>query len=96
MPTLTKNDLARFIKKRGYCHDITYPVAEQMVEDIFEFISEHMAKGDTVRIKNFGTFYLKHRKAQAGRNLHTMELVPVKARLVPAVKFSRILREKVI
>ena len=53
------------------------------------------ARGDHIALRGFGTFKIRHRKAQTGRNPRTGDAVEVPARDVPVFQPSRLLRTRV-
>jgi len=52
---INKNeDIAKFIEKK---HSIKKTDSHRIVRDIFDYISDRVAEGDTVSIKRFGDFH---------------------------------------
>lgn len=64
-------------------------------ENVFENIKERLARGETVRVANFGTFGIRKRIARTAKNPRTGETVQVKAMDVPFFKASKKLKEKI-
>ena len=44
---------------------------ENVLEDIFEILLERFKEKGKVKISNFGTFILRHKKSRIGRNPKT-------------------------
>ena len=66
-----------------------------MVNIIMDVIKETLAKGETVRLVNFGTFKVVARKARKGRNPRTGEAIDIPAKNVVRFKAGKGLAEAV-
>ena len=92
--TLTKRDLVVRISEE------TGLVQQQVLEVIqknLDYISEALAKGNDVELRNFGVFEVKVRKARVGRNPNKPETdVPIPARSVVKFKAGKEMREQVV
>ena len=82
--TLTKRDLVmRISEETGLIRSQVFEV----VQKTLNHITESLAKGDKVELRNFGVFDVKIRKARVGRNPQKPETdVPIPARSM--VKFK--------
>ncbi|MBU6409254.1 MAG: integration host factor subunit beta [Verrucomicrobia bacterium] len=82
--TLTKRDIViRISEETGLAQQQVFDVVQKTLDQI----SEALAKGDKVELRNFGVFEIKVRKARVGRNPNRPETdVPIPAR--PTVKFK--------
>jgi nucleoid DNA-binding protein len=82
--TLTKRDLAnRIAEETGQIQQQVLTVIQKSLD----YITESLAKGDKVELRNFGVFEVRVRKARIGRNPH----VPTKDVAIPersVVKFK--------
>ncbi len=67
---------------------------EQLVNTVFETISEALERGDRVELRGFGAFSLRERKARIGRNPRTGESVDVAAKTIPFFKMGKGMRER--
>ena len=67
---------------------------EQLVNTVFETISEALERGDRVELRGFGAFSLRKRKARIGRNPRTGESVNVAAKTIPFFKMGKGMRER--
>jgi nucleoid DNA-binding protein len=84
MSNLTKRDLVvRISNETGMIqHDVL-----NVIQKTLDYISESLAKGNAVQLRNFGVFEVKVRKARVGRNPNKPENdVPIPPRAV--VKFK--------
>jgi nucleoid DNA-binding protein len=69
----------------------------QVVQRTLDHISEAVAQGATVELRNFGVFEVKVRKARIGRNPNQPETdVPIPRRAVVKFKPGKEMREAVI
>jgi DNA-binding protein HU-beta len=69
--------------------------AQTIVEDVFELISDAMAKGDKIDLRGFGTFSVRESAARTGRNPQTGEPIQIPARRVPGFKPGKELKDRV-
>ena len=91
---MTKRDLViRISNETGLVQQQVLDV----VQKTLDYISEAVAKGETVELRNFGVFEVKIRKARVGRNPNAPETdVPIPARSVVKFKAGKEMREAVI
>lgn len=75
--------------------DVPREKIQEIVESFLTFVKFHIAKGQTIEIRGFGTFSLKHRKRRPARNIHTGAVVPLAERYVPTLKFCDAFRKRV-
>ena len=82
--TLTKKGIVKRISKETGLNKIQ---AFEVVQKTLNYITESLARGDKVELRNFGVFEVKIRKAKMGRNPNKPETdVPIPARSM--VKFK--------
>jgi integration host factor subunit beta len=67
---------------------------EQLVNTVFDAITEALENGDRVELRGFGAFSLRERKARVGRNPRTGEAVSVDAKTIPFFKMGKGMRER--
>lgn len=67
---------------------------EQLVNTVFDTITEALENGDRVELRGFGAFSLRERKARVGRNPRTGEAVSVHAKTIPFFKMGKGMRER--
>ena len=63
-------------------------------EIVFENIKGRLARGETVRVANFGTFGIRQRAARTARNPRTGEKISVQTMNVPFFEADKKLKEK--
>lgn len=92
--TLTKRDLViRISEETGLIQQQVLTV----VQKTLDYISEALAKGDKVELRNFGVFEVKVRKARIGRNPNAPATdVPIPERSVVKFKPGKEMRGEVI
>src|SRR5437763_9512587 len=92
--TLTKRDLVIRISTET---DIPQQQVLEVVQRTLDYISEALAKGENVELRNFGVFEVKVRKARVGRNPNAPAAdVPIPPRAVVKFKPGKEMREAVI
>ena len=64
---------------------------ERVVGCIFDTITDALAQGHSVTVRNFGTFSVRQRKARLSHNPRTGERIHVHARNKPAFRMGRAL-----
>lgn len=67
---------------------------ENIVNAIFDGITDALAEGNRVELRGFGAFSVKNRPARIGRNPRTGDSVPVEEKSVPFFKAGKELRER--
>jgi nucleoid DNA-binding protein len=92
--TLTKRDLViRISEETG----VTQTQVHDAVQKTLDYITEALAKGDKVELRNFGVFEVKVRKARVGRNPNKPETdVPIPARSMVKFKMGKEMRADVL
>lgn len=91
---MTKRDLViRISSETGLVQQHVLDV----IQKTLDYISQSVAQGRKVELRNFGVFEVKIRKARVGRNPNAPETdVPIPARAVVKFKPGKEMREKVI
>ena len=91
---MTKRDIVlRITEETGL---VQYDVLE-VVQKTLDHISEALAEGTTVELRNFGVFKVKVHKARVGRNPHKPEIdVPIPAKAGVKFKPGREMRKAVM
>jgi nucleoid DNA-binding protein len=98
METITKRELAIRITDRlgADGHKITQQDVLEVLQTLIEEITESLAKGDTVVMRNFGAFQVREMKAKIGRNpKNPGKDVPIPARAAVKFKPGKEMKEKV-
>tara|TARA_B100000989_G_scaffold98279_1_gene71693 strand:+ start:2007 stop:2300 length:294 start_codon:yes stop_codon:yes gene_type:complete len=68
-------------------------ICENLLEDFFLILLEELIKNKIVKISNFGTFTLRHKKSRLGRNPKTLEKSIISERNVILFKPSKQLKK---
>lgn len=91
---MTKRDLVLRISNET---NLSQQEVLDVVQKTLNYITEALAKEDTVELRNFGVFEVKVRKARIGRNPNApAHDVPIPPRAVVKFKAGKEMREKVI
>ena len=98
MATITKRELAIKITDqlgiKGLA--LTQQDVLEVVQSLIDEITESLAQGDTVVMRNFGTFEVREMKAKIGRNpKNPSNPVPIPARAAVKFKPGKEMKEKV-
>lgn len=73
---LSKSDLAKRVAEQM---GVSQAKANQMVNMVFDSITEALGRGEEVRLTGFGTFRVSERGARMGRNPRTGEPIQIPA-----------------
>jgi|SRR5690606_33609751 integration host factor subunit alpha len=90
--TLTRADLTNAIYEEV---GLSQNEAANLVEMVLELISDSLARGNDVKITNFGTFQVRQKNARVGRNPKTGEEVPISPRRVIVFRPSANMKSRV-
>src|SRR5271169_5055998 len=92
--TLTKRDLVvRISEETGLNQSQVFDI----VQKTLDYITESLAKGGKVEIRNFGVLEVKIRKARVGRNPNRPETdVPIPVRAMVKFKAGKEMRAEVL
>ncbi|MBT0666407.1 integration host factor subunit beta [Geobacter pelophilus] len=74
---------------------LSYKKAEEIVNTIFDAMTDAMIQGDRIEIRGFGSFVVNDYKAYTGRNPKTGESIAVKPKKLPFFKVGKELKERV-
>ena len=89
---LTKKEIINSIYMQlGYSKKLI----ENILEDLFDILLESLKDKGKVKISNFGTFILRHKKSRIGRNPKTKKEAVISERTVILFKPSKSLKNKV-
>jgi integration host factor subunit alpha len=90
--TVTRADLVQTITEKFM---VSKPVAVELLESVLELLSEALAKGEKVKILNFGTFSVHQKPERIGRNPRTRIEAKITARRAVKFKAAAVLKDKV-
>jgi integration host factor subunit beta len=75
--------------------ELTYKKAEEIVNILFDSMSDTLVKGGRIEIRGFGSFVVKDYKAYQGRNPKTGQVIEVRPKKLPFFKVGKDLRDRV-
>lgn len=75
---------------------LTKKAAGEALGAVLGAIGDALAKGDSVQLIGFGTFFVGKREARDGRNPRTGEVIKIKAASTPKFKAGKALKDKVV
>ncbi|MDQ0188493.1 HU family DNA-binding protein [Alicyclobacillus cycloheptanicus] len=87
---MNKTELVQAVSERT---ELSRKDASEVVEAVFEVITEALANGEKVQLVGFGNFEIRERAARKGRNPQTGEVIDIAASRVPAFRAGKTLRE---
>ncbi len=89
---MTKKDMAKAIADEM---GLTHVQAREIVQRVFDGITETLLHEGRIELRNFGVFAVRKRKPRRARNPRTGEQVDVPAKLVVTFKPGRDMEERV-
>ncbi len=89
---MTKSEL---IDRVARSTDVTKSRAEQVVNCVFDSMTQALERDEGIEIRGFGSFTVRHYKSYTGRNPRTEEQVHVPAKRQPFFKVGKELKELV-
>lgn len=90
---MTKTDLINALHEK--IGGIAKKDINELIDGLVDIIGAELAKGESVEIRGFGSFVRRQRAKRTARNPKTGKPVQVKARMVPAFRPSKTLRDRV-
>ena len=78
-PALTKAQLAEMLFEQI---GLNKRESKEMVDAVFDLITEKLVQGEEVKISGFGNFQIRTKSPRPGRNPRTGEPIPIEARRV--------------
>ncbi|MFP6581905.1 MAG: HU family DNA-binding protein [Candidatus Hydrogenedentota bacterium] len=87
---MTKRELVIQVANRL---GMTQNEVSDVVQTMFDTVTETLVQGDRLEIRNFGVFEVKSRDARIGRNPRTGEEVPIPAKRVASFRPGKVLKD---
>jgi nucleoid DNA-binding protein len=76
---------------------LTQQMIMRIVQRTLDLITDYLAQGKTVELRNFGVFEVKERKPRIGRNPNAPDKdIPIPRRTVVKFKQGKVMRERVL
>ena len=88
---MNKTELAAVVAEKA---EVSKRDAEAVLDKVLEVIGEALAKGETVKLSNFGVFEPKERAARVGTNPSSGAKINIPASKSVTFKVSKSLKEK--
>ena len=82
--SLTRKELTQCVHQT--LPQLSYQQSKQLVDEVIEEILAAFTRGEDVKLRGFGTFHLRDKKARIGRNPKTLEDAIITARRVVTFK----------
>ena len=89
---MNKSELIEIISEKG---NIPKKRAEEVVNLVFDSMTEALVKGDRIEIRGFGSFVNRDYGSYTGRNPRTGESIEVEPKKLPFFKVGKELKERV-
>lgn len=90
--TLTRMDLSEAVFREV---GLSRNDSAQLVENVLEYMSDALVRGEQVKISSFGTFSVRDKSARIGRNPKTGQEVPINPRRVLTFRPSHLMKDRV-
>jgi integration host factor subunit beta len=74
---------------------ISLKKAEEIINTVFDSMTNAMLSGDRIEIRGFGSFVVNDYKAYTGRNPKTGDSIAVKPKKLPFFKVGKELKERI-
>ena len=74
---------------------ISFKKAEEIVNSIFDTMTQALVEGDRIEIRGFGSFVVRDYESYTGRNPKTGDPIEVKPKKLPFFKVGKELKERV-
>ena len=89
---MNKSDLVNMIAEQA---KLQHKTAEEVVNLIFDSMSNALVQGGRIEIRGFGSFVVREYESYKGRNPRTGESIQVKPKKLPFFKVGKELKELV-
>ena len=89
---MNKSELIEILSEKK---NISYKKSEEIVNTIFDVMSDALINGERIEIRGFGSFVINEYKSYVGRNPKTGESIDVKPKKLPFFKVGKELKERV-
>ena len=89
---MTKDELVRQVADQT---GLTINDTKNIVQTVFDTISDSLSTDEKIKISGFGTFAVKKRAAFKGRHPKTGEILDISESIQPVFEASKQLKEKV-
>ena len=91
-PTVSLKQIAGALAEK---HEMPKKQSEQLLNDLIALLTQHLKKGDRIRMAGLGILQVRNRPARMGRNPATGEAIKIKASRKSAFRPAKELKESV-
>ena len=94
---MANNTVTRTMLVEAICREagLSRNECANLLEDVLKTVADRLAEGTTVKIANFGSFIVRHKKSRIGRNPKTGEETPISARRAVVFRPAKKLKYRV-
>ena len=89
---MTKKDIALKIAEEANLKQV---VVKEVIQRLLEHVTDSLAKGEKIELRNFGVFKVKSRRPRVGRNPKTGETVNIPERKTVVFRPGMAMKKKV-
>jgi integration host factor subunit beta len=89
---MTKAD---FVERGAATVQLPKAQTATVLTQCLQAIMDALQAGESVDLRGFGRFHLRHRQPRAGRNPRTGETIPIPAKAVPSFTAGKAFQERV-
>jgi integration host factor subunit beta len=86
---------SELIEALALSNNLSYKKAEEVINTIFDAMTNALLSGERIEIRGFGSFVIKEYEAYVGRNPKTGATIDVKPKKLPFFKVGKELKERV-
>ena len=86
---------SELIEALALTNNLSYKKAEEVINTIFDSMTDALLTGERIEIRGFGSFVIKEYEAYVGRNPKTGDTIDVKPKKLPFFKVGKELKERV-
>jgi nucleoid DNA-binding protein len=86
---------AELIEQVAATVDLSKAQTDAVLTQCLQAIMAALQAGESVELRGFGRFSLRHRQARAGRNPRTGQTIPIPAKAVPTFTAGKAFQEQV-
>lgn len=86
---------SELIEALALTNNLSYKKAEEVINTIFDSMTNALLTGERIEIRGFGSFVIKDYEAYVGRNPKTGDTIDVKPKKLPFFKVGKELKERV-
>jgi len=90
---MTKSEFISCLAKQ---RDLSIIQAEEIVQTVFDSMSEALVSGDRIELRGFGSFCVKEYDGHTGRNPKSGDVVDIKPKKLPRFRVGKPLSERIM